>query len=97
MVLSLGEFNQELCNEKHKTATENANKQERRLNEHSRRMDIMEEAIIKLTNMCDQISKKDIFDKILIVTLAGMILIILIVIVGMANALKILETIRQVV
>lgn len=72
---------EKVCTERHRAIDDKLRIVENRLNSHSERMNAVEDAAIKLTNMVESIAKKDFFDKILILAvfiialvLAGMIL-----------------------
>jgi len=70
------------CEAKHEKVNENVNRLEIRVNKHSDRITSVEEALIKLTTMVDQIGKKSIFDKLLIIAVFMMGIVLLIVVLG---------------
>jgi beta-galactosidase GanA len=72
----------ETCDKEHKRVDENMSRTETRLNVHSDRITSVEEALIKLTTMVDQIGKKSIFDKLLIVSVFMMGIVLLVVVLG---------------
>jgi len=71
-----------VCEEKHKAIDEKLDRDERRLNDHSSRIGTVEDAIIKLTAMVEDIKKKDVFDKILIVCVLIMVLVVAAMVLG---------------
>jgi uncharacterized membrane protein len=93
----MGAVDEKLCDERHKVIEKNEEATRERLNNHSDRLKSVEEAIIVLTEMQKAQAKRDIFDKILIVSLAIMAVCFLIVIIGYANAMKVMETIKQII
>lgn len=70
------------CGKEHKRVDENMSRTETRLSSHSDRITSVEEALIKLTTMVDQIGKKSIFDKMLIVSVFMMGIVLLVVVLG---------------
>lgn len=72
---------EKVCEERHKAVDDRQKAVDKRLNENSRRIDSVEDAVIKLTNMVEAITKRDIFDKMIILSvffvclvLAGIVL-----------------------
>lgn len=78
------------CNVKHDGIKENFDRTERRLNDHSRQLDSMQEAIIKLTILVDSIGKKSVYDKILTLSVLIIAIVLLAVILGPEYVGKIL-------
>jgi K+-sensing histidine kinase KdpD len=70
------------CQKEHKRVDENMERAERRLNDHSNRIDSVEAAVLKLTILVDSIGKKSIFDKILTVSVFIIAVVLLAVILG---------------
>ena len=70
----------ELCEEKHEAVKESMGDMKQRLNSHSGEIHDIKEAIVKLTVLVDQIGKKSIFDKILIIAVLIMAVTMLFVI-----------------
>lgn len=68
------------CEKEHKRVDENMSRVEQRLNSHSGEIHDVKEAIVKLTVLVDQIGKKSIFDKMLIVSVLIMTIVMLFVI-----------------
>jgi len=72
----------ETCKAIHKGVDESMNRTEQRLNNHSDRIDSVEDAVLKLTIMVDSIGKKSIFDKMLTVSVFIIAVVLLAVILG---------------
>jgi len=72
----------ELCTEKHKAVDENLKRVETRINKHSEQIDLLTELQIKLASMVELIRKKDIFDKILIISVFLVCLMLAAIILG---------------
>lgn len=86
----MGTVDEKLCYEKHVTIKST---QERIINEldaHEKRLDSIEEELIRLNSTIVIITKKNIFDKILIAALAGMVLLFMILLIGAANVIKLI-------
>lgn len=81
---------EKVCDEKHKAIKERLDTDNNRLNEHSKRMDTIEEAVIKLTMLVEDAKKKSVFDKILIVSLFIMVVVIAAMVLGPTITGKIL-------
>ena len=79
-----------VCDERHKTIDEKFGRDDKRLNDHSMRIGTVEDAIIKLTAMVEDIKKKDVFDKILIVCVLIMVLVVAAMVLGPEISGKIL-------
>lgn len=56
---------EKVCIEKHRSVDDKLKSANDRLNSHSARIDSVEDAVIRLTNLVESMAKKDIFDKIL--------------------------------
>ncbi len=56
---------EKVCAEKHKSVDDKLKAAEARLDDHSDRIGCVEDAVIRLTNIVESIAKKDVFDKIL--------------------------------
>jgi hypothetical protein len=70
----------ELCEEKHEAVKESMGDMKQRLNSHSGEIHDIKEAIVKLTVLVDQIGKKSVFDKVLIVAVLIMAITMLFII-----------------
>ena len=71
---------EKLCDEKHKAVNGNMEEVKTRLNSHSEEIHDIKEAIVKLTVLVDQIGKKSIFDKLLIIAVLIMAITMLFII-----------------
>jgi hypothetical protein len=72
----------ETCEAKHEGVEKDMARVETRLNAHSGEIRDMKEILIKLTSMVDQIGKKSVFDKLLIVSVFMLGIVLLIVVLG---------------
>jgi hypothetical protein len=72
----------ETCEAKHEGVGKDMGRVETRLNAHSGEIRDMKEVLIKLTAMVEQISRKSIFDKMLIVSVFMMGIVLLVVVLG---------------
>jgi len=72
----------ETCEAKHKAVDGDMARVETRLNSHSGEIRDIKEILIKLTSMVDQIGKKSVFDKLLIVSVFMMGIVLLVVVLG---------------
>jgi len=72
----------EVCREKHKAIDEKHGVFDKRLNDHSSRIGSVEDAIIKLTSMVESIGKRDIFDKVLIVSIFATVIVLAAIVLG---------------
>lgn len=72
----------EVCNEKHNTIKDKFDVQDKRLNDHSNRLNTVEDAVIRLTLLYEQAKKRDVFDKILTVSVFVMCLVLLGIVLG---------------
>jgi K+-sensing histidine kinase KdpD len=82
------------CQKEHKRVDENMERAERRLNDHSNRIDSVEAAVLKLTILVDSIGKKSIFDKILTVSVFIIAVVLLAVILGPEYVGKVIGSVR---
>ena len=76
------EVSKETCEAKHKAVDGDMDRVEIRLNSHSGEIKDMKEILIKLTAMVEQIGRKSIFDKLLIVSVFMMGIVLLVVVLG---------------
>lgn len=72
----------DVCTEKHKATDEKDRITENRLNDHSGRIKSVEQAVLILTEMVKSQQKKDVFDKILIISVFIMCIIIASIVLG---------------
>ncbi len=85
---------EKVCSERHKAVDDKLKTAEERLGSQSRRIDAVEDAVIRLTNVVESMAKKDFFDKILILTVFIIALVLCAMILGpeitgkMAGAIK---------
>jgi hypothetical protein len=82
------------CELNHKAIEDKERVTEKRLNEHSVRINSVEDAIIRLTLMAESQAKKDIFDKILIISVFVISLVLAGVILGPEIIGKIMGTVK---
>lgn len=72
----------EACGKEHRRVDENMERTEKRLNDHSDRLDSVEAAVLKLTMLVDSIGKRTIFDKILAVSVFIIAVVLLALVLG---------------
>jgi hypothetical protein len=82
------------CVLKHEAIKDKERVTEKRLNDHSERIGSVEDAIIKLTLMVESQTKKDLFDKILIISVFVISLVLAGVILGPEIIGKIMGTVK---
>ena len=87
----MGAVDEKLCHERHETIKNNQAKIHNELDALEKRLDAVEESLAKLSSTIEVIVKKNIFDKILIAALAGMVLLFLILLFGTANIIKLVN------
>lgn len=79
----MSEFvNKEFCNERHKSIDDKDRVAENRLNDHAGRIKSVEQAVIVLTEMVKAQAKRNIFDKVLIVSVFVMCLVVAGIVLG---------------
>lgn len=73
---------EKVCTERHRSVDEKIRSAEDRLNSHSNRIDSVEDAVIRLTNLVESMAKKDVFDKILTLSVLIISLVLAAMILG---------------
>lgn len=87
----MGAVDEKLCSERHETIKNNQAKIHNELDALEKRLDAVEDSLAKLSSIIEVISKRNIFDKILIAALAGMVLLFLVLLFGTANIIKLVN------
>jgi len=90
----MGTVDEKLCHERHEAIKTNQEKIHNKLDSHEKRLDAVEDSLIKLSSTIEVIVKKNVFDKILIAALAGMVLLFLILLFGAGNIIKLVNLIE---
>jgi len=85
---------EKVCDEKHKSIEDKLRVADTRLNDHTHRIGSVEDAVIQLTNMVDSIAKRDIFDKILIVSIFIVALVLAGIVLGPGLTKEIIGSIK---
>jgi hypothetical protein len=73
---------EKVCEEKHKLVEDKLKTAENRMNENMNRLNSVEDAVIKLTNVVETIAKRNIFDKIMIVSIFLISIVLCAIILG---------------
>jgi hypothetical protein len=87
----MGAVDEKLCYERHETIKNNQAKIHNELDTLEKRLDAVEDSVAKLSSTIEVILKRNIFDKILIAALAGMVLLFMVLLFGTANIIKLIN------
>lgn len=82
---------EKVCEERHRSINEKINNTIHIVKDNTKRIESIEEAVIKLTYMADRLAKKDIFDKALIVSVYLISIVLVSIILGPEIVSKILK------
>lgn len=85
---------EKLCYVRHEAIRSNQERIDTRLEQCEKRLDFIEDELIKIKSIVESTGKKSIFDKLLIVSLAGMVLLFMILLVGAANVIRFIDLVR---
>lgn len=92
--MSENAVNKDFCEERHRAVKDRDDVQDNRLNDHSKRIGTVEDAVVRLTFLVEQAKKRDIFDKILTICVFVTCLILAAIVLGPEVTRKMIGGIR---